>query len=189
MMWTPKLLGQYWHHPIFTPGGLMFFWSNLTATIWRGEVLWHRANLAAGPIDIFYLVSSTGFFLTFIIASLIAGGTARAEIRTAAMFCLPLFALCVAVLILFSISFDFGIGTFYYPSRQFPYFTQGRLILGALVPFLIMYLGGLEALLRWLRLSFARFPVLIILVDLMAISEIAYSMDVFASQYNWFHLP
>jgi len=43
--------------------------------------------------------------------------------------------------------------------------------------------------LRWLRLSFARFPVLIILVDLMAISEIAYSMDVFASQYNWFHLP
>ncbi len=189
MTWTPKLLGQYWHHPIFTPGGLVFFWSNLTATIWRGEVLWHRANLAAGPIDIFYLVSSTGFLLTFVIAGLIAGGTARAEIRTAAMFCLPLFAMCVAVLVLFSISFDFGIGTFYYPSRQFPYFTQGRLILGALVPFLIMYLGGLEAILRWLRLSFARIPVLIVLVDLMAISEIAYSMDVFASQYNWFHLP
>ena len=52
-----------------------------------------------------------------------------------------------------------------------------------------MYLGGLEVLLERLRLSFLRVPVLIVIVDSMLITQIVYSMDVFASQYNWFHLP
>ena len=58
-----------------------------------------------------------------------------------------------------------------------------------MVPFLIMYLSGLESLLEWLRLGFLRLPLLIILVDVMVISEIVYSLDVFVSRYNWFHLP
>jgi hypothetical protein len=65
----------------------------------------------------------------------------------------------------------------------------GRLILGALVLFLIMYLSGLQSLLDWLHLSFLRLPLLILLVDIMAVAQIVYSLDVFASQYNWFHLP
>jgi hypothetical protein len=52
-----------------------------------------------------------------------------------------------------------------------------------------MYLGGLDVLLGWLRLRFARVPLLIIMVNFMVTSEIVYSMQVFASQYNWFHLP
>ena len=52
-----------------------------------------------------------------------------------------------------------------------------------------MYLSGLESLLEWLRLGFLRLPLLIILVDVMVISEIVYSLDVFVSRYNWFHLP
>ena len=103
------------------------------------------------------------------------------------MLCLLLFALAVTVLILMSVSLDFGVAN--NPSRQWPYFSQGRLILGALVPVLIMYLGGLEVLLEWLRLSFARIPLLIVIADLMLMSEITYSTQVFASQYNWFHLP
>ena len=47
--WVPKPFGQYWHHPIFTPGGFLFFWNMLVTTIWRGEVSWHYFDLAAGP--------------------------------------------------------------------------------------------------------------------------------------------
>ena len=43
MGWTPKPLGQYLNHPIFTPGGLLFFCHSLATTLWRGELLWHRA--------------------------------------------------------------------------------------------------------------------------------------------------
>jgi hypothetical protein len=89
--------------------------------------------------------------------------------------------------VLVSVSFDFG--TSFYPSRQLPFLPSGRLIMGSLVPFLILYLGGLEALLGWLRLSFMRIPVLIVIIDLMVMSQIGYSVQVFASQYNWFHLP
>lgn len=76
-----------------------------------------------------------------------------------------------------------------FPLAPVAVLSVGRLILGALVPFMIMYLSGLESLLDWLRLSFLRLPLLIILVDVMAVAEIVYSLDVFASQYNWFHLP
>ena len=189
MGWTPKSLGQYVNHPIFTPGGLLFFWNSLATTLWRGEFLWHRDTLAVGSMDSFYFLSSTLLLLSFIVGSFRGGGRAPAASRSAAVFCLTPFVLSVALPILFSISYDFGTGPFNYPSRALPYFTQGRLILGVLVPFLIMYLSGLESLLDWLRLGFARLPLLIIMVDVMALTEIVYSLDVFASRYNWFHLP
>jgi hypothetical protein len=188
MGWTPKSIGEYGNHPIFTPGGLLVFWRGLATTLWRGEFLWHRIPLASGPFDNFYFVSSTLLLLSFIAGSLLGGSRVSAETRSVAMFCLAPFALSVALLILFSISYDFGTGLFNYPSHESPYFAQGRLILGALVPFLIVYLSGLESFLGWLRLSFIRLPLLILMVDLVAIAEIVYSLDVFASQYNWYHL-
>jgi len=189
MMWTPKPLGQYWHHPVFTPSGLTFFWNNLVITLWRGEFLWHQVHLTAGILDTFYFLSSTLFPLIFVLAALAGNANMRPETRTAVMFCLPLFALHFALLGFFSVSVEFSTKMFNIPSPQEPYVDQGRLLLGGIVPFLILYLGGLEVLLRWLRLGFARVPVLVILVDVMAISQIAAMLDVFASQYNWFHLP
>ena len=186
LTWTPKPLGQYGNHPIFTPRGLAAFWSELVATLWRGENLWHGYPLAAGELDAFYVLSTTLFLLAFLIAA--AAGGAKAQVATCwtGMFCLLLFVLSLALIGLCSVSIDFG--SCFYPSRKWPFFSSGRLILGALVPLLIMYLSGLESLLAWLGLSFLRLPLLIILVDLMAIAEIVYSLDVFASQYNWFHL-
>ena len=188
MGWTPKSLGQYLNHPIFTPGGFMLFWRGLATTLWRGEFLWHRANLAIGSVDAFYFLSSTLLLLCFITASSFGGEKATAVRCSTAAWCLPPLTLALALLMLFSISYDFGTGPFNTPSRDVPYFTQGRLILAALVPFLIMYLAGLESLLEWLRLSFLRLPLLIIMVNVLAIAEIAYSLEVFASRYNWFHL-
>jgi hypothetical protein len=185
--WTPKPVSEYWHHPMFSLGGFLFFWRRLALTIWRGEMYWYGDDLAAAHIDAFYFYSSTVFLLIFGIAACVKRGSNRAEIRLAAGLCWLLFALSVAILVLVSVSFDFG--TSFYPSRQLPFLPSGRLIMGSLVPFLILYLGGLEALLGWLRLSFMRIPVLIVIIDLMVMSQIGYSVQVFASQYNWFHLP
>jgi hypothetical protein len=186
LTWTSKPLGQYANHPIFTPGGFLSFWSALVTTFWRGENLWHGYPLAAGPLDTFYVTSTTLCLLAFLLAALAGGAKANVASWWAGIFCSLILALSVALLILCSISVDFG--TCFYPSRTWPFLSSGRLILGALVPLLIMYLSGLESLLDWLRLSFARLPLLVIVAGLMAIAEIVYSLDVFASQYNWFHL-
>ncbi len=188
MTWTPKPFAEYWNHPIFTPRGFFLrFWSELMSTFWQGEFSWHGTRLAAGKMDVFYVVSSTLFLAIFFAGNIVRRGKTDAETRLTAMLCLLMFAVSVAMLILVSISFDFG--TDFYPSRQCPYLTSGRLIMGALVPFLIMYLGGLELLLNRLRMGFARLPVLLVMVGLMTISQIAYTAEVFASRYNWFHLP
>jgi hypothetical protein len=187
LTWSSKPLGQYGNHPIFTPGGFLSFWSALVTTFWRGENLWQGYPLAPGPIDTFYVTSTTLCLLAFLIAAVGDGTKANVTTRWASIFCLLMLALSVALLIFCSISVDFG--TCFYPSRKWPFLSSGRLILGALVPLLIMYLSGLESLLDWLRLSFARLPLLLITTGLMAVAEIAYSLDVFASQYNWFHLP
>ena len=185
--WTPKPMGEYWHHPMFTLGGFLYFWSRLAITIWRGEMYWYGDDLAATPMDAFYFFSSTVFLLAFAIAAVVGRGSSRAETRLAAGLCWLLVVLSVAILVLISVSFDFG--TSIYPSRRLPFLPSGRLTHGVAGPVSDPVSGGLEVLLRWLRLSFLRLPLLIIIVDLMVLAEISYSMQVFASQYNWFHLP
>ena len=185
--WTPKPFSEYWHHPIFGLDGFLYFWSNLFVTFWRGETSWYGGDLAATPIDALYFVSSTAFLLASAIAAIAKRGSAQAETRLAAGFCWLLFALSVAILVQVSLSFDFG--TSFYPLRRFPFDYSGRLIMGSLVPFLILYLAGLDALLGWLRLGFLRVPLLIILAGFIVIWEILYTLPVFASQYNWYYLP
>jgi hypothetical protein len=52
---------------------------------------------------------------------------------------------------------------------------------------LIMFLRGMDVLLGWLRLSFARPFALVVIVGVALVSEIALSLPVFASEYNWYH--
>jgi hypothetical protein len=186
--WTPKPIAQYWNHPVFTPGGFLFFWNMLTTSIWHGEVSWHYYDLAGGIINLFYVLSTTVFLAVFAFVAIAGQGKAPVEARSAARICLLLFLLFAALPFLFSVTIDFG--TIHRSlTRECPYFASGRLTFGALVPFLIMYLGGLEVLLGWLQLSFLRLPLLIVMIDGILLSQIAYSLDVFASQYNWYHLP
>ena len=140
------------------------------STFWQGEFYWHGTRLATWSVDAVYVVSSTLFLLTFVIGHIARGGRKNGESRLSAVSCLLVFALYLALLVLVSVSFDFG--ACFYPSREWPYLSSGRLILGALVPFLIIYLGGLDVLLSWLRLSLVRVPAIIVIVGIMAVSEI-----------------
>ena len=125
--WTPKPISEYWRHPIFRPSGFLYFWSRLAITIWRGEMYWYGDDLAAAPIDVFYFFSSTAFLLSYAIAAATKRGSSRTETRLAAGLCWLLLALSVAILVMVSVSFDFG--TSLNPSRQLPFLASGRSIM------------------------------------------------------------
>jgi hypothetical protein len=91
----------------------------------------------------------------------------------------------VAFLALLSIQFDFG--NCINPSPAHPYFTSGRLLSGALIPFAVVYVYGVAWLCR--RIS-ADLPVVMLglIVVFVTASEIWVNRLVFASEHNWFHL-
>jgi hypothetical protein len=59
--WMPKPVEQWWAHPIFTPGGMWTFVSELIPSFWRGEFVWHNERLASPWVDMFYIISSILF--------------------------------------------------------------------------------------------------------------------------------
>jgi hypothetical protein len=74
----------------------------------------------------------------------------------------------------------------FYPSRALPYFVSGRLMLGMLVPFLILFACGLDRLMSQFA-NATKFLVLIALLAFMLASEYTIDAPVFPSGYNWFH--
>jgi hypothetical protein len=85
-----------------------------------------------------------------------------------------------------SILYDFG--DCFYPSRAFPYFATGRLMLGALLPFLLLYVYGLDRALSCFKNAWIRPLILAGMILFMLISQIAITWPVFFSEYNWFHM-
>jgi hypothetical protein len=92
----------------------------------------------------------------------------------------------VAFLAFLSLIYDFGECP--NPSRDHPYFIAGRLILGALIPFLLLLLYGINSFLREVKNPRVRPAVIVAMILFMLISEIITDRSVFASQYNWFHM-
>jgi hypothetical protein len=184
--WTHKPLGDYWHHPIFTPGGLWTFWSELMASFWRGEFIWFGQRLASPPVDAFFWVSSTVLVGLALTGLLRKSASADGPQREALWLSFWSFAASVAFLALISIAFDFGKCP--YPSREHPFFTSGRLLSGALIPFLLLYVYGLDRVLCRMKSDWPRLLALAGIVLIMTVSEIILNRGAFSSQYNWFHL-
>jgi hypothetical protein len=85
---------------------------------------------------------------------------------------------------LLSLQFDFG--ACINPSRERPYFFQGRLMLGALIPFATLYVYGLSRLLRHESgLVLAAIGAIAITITLL---EGLANRLAFTSAYNWFHM-
>jgi hypothetical protein len=85
-----------------------------------------------------------------------------------------------------SIIYDFQ--DCFYPSRAHPYFTSGRLMLGALIPFLLLFLYGMDCALGWIKNRHAKPLALAGLILFMLISEITIDRMIFSNAYNWFHM-
>jgi hypothetical protein len=184
--WTYKSFGEWWQHPIFTPHGLWTFVSGLMATFWQGEFLWHRQPLASPAVDTIYAISSVGFVGVAVMALLSRSTGATGPQRQVLWFGFLCFVAAVAFLGFLSILYDFQ--DCFYPSRVHPYFTSGRLMLGALIPFLLLFLYGMDWALSWIKNNWAKPLVLLGLILFMLISEITINRTMFSNAYNWFHM-
>jgi len=184
--WSLKPLRAIFDHPLFTPAGMLLFWHRVIMTFWRGEFVWHMQMVGSAGWDRFYSISSFAFLLAAAVAPYTWLRSVPPERRRLLWLSLIMTALSIGFLASISIMYDFD--SCPYPSRGSPYLTSGRLALGALIPFVLVYLSGLEMLLPGRRLAPARWGVLLAIVVLMTLSEISVSLVAFRSPYNWFHL-
>jgi len=184
--WTYKPFGEWWNHPIFTLHGFWTFISKLMATFWQGEFLWHCRPLASSAVDVIYLVLSVSFVGVALFAISPRSAVALKSQRQALWFGFWSFAASVAFLGFLSIIYDFH--DCFYPSREHPYFVSGRLMLGALIPFSLLFLHGLDCALSPIKNNWIRPLTLAVMILFMLVSEITIDWPVFFSEYNWFHM-
>jgi hypothetical protein len=184
--WTVKPLNEIWNHPIFTTEGLSHFLTELAKTFWRGEIVWYRQTIASPAADFFYVIS-TAVFITVSGAGLLLN---RNEARKQKEFALQMSFLVItaSVLLLAALSTRYDFGKCPSPSQNNPFFTTGRLISGVLIPFLLVYLNGLGKLFPKSVNRILPLLAVAIIAVVITCSEFLLSIDVFKSQYNWFHL-
>lgn len=186
MGWTLKPFTQWWHHPIFSPHGFWTYLSGQLGTFWQGELWWHGPRLCLpGTDDIYTLLS-----LLLLPASLSALSSRLPAATSIQRHALQLSLACLVAGLgffgLMSIIYDFH--NCPYPSRTHPYFTSGRLLLGALIPFLLLILYGLDRLLARFE-DVTKLITLAAIILTMLLLETVTNWPAFSSAYNWFHLP
>lgn len=137
-------------------------------------------------MDWFYLGSSA----VFLTASLLALLTGRNRIgtRRGSLIATSFATLAFSVLLLAALSIAFEFGAAGFPSRELPYFLAGRLILCALLPFLVLYVDGLGRVFACERAPGLPLAILTGIAVAITLSEWLLSRPVFPSPYNWFHL-
>ena len=180
--WTAMPFGEWLQHPIFSPHGLWIFIGDNLSTFWQGEFWWLRQPLALPALDAFYKA------LTLVLLALALGALLKRRTqtgRTALVFAFACLTATFAFFALLSVKFDFQ--DCFYPSRAHPFFTSGRLLLGALIPILILLASGLDFALQRFSQKM-KFIVLAALLLFMLAGEIAVDWRVFPCEYNWFHL-
>lgn len=137
-------------------------------------------------VDSFYWISTTIFLLAAAVNLILCKRQSRDTDWIADILGFGIIGLSVFGLAGISLIYDFG--RCWYPSSQHPYLTSGRLIIGVIIPFIVLYLRGIEFLLSNTGLKSSRWLALFIILGIMLGSEIAASIPVFRSFYNWFHM-
>jgi len=181
--WTPKAFSDWWSHPVFTPTGVKYFWAELMASFLRGEFIWHGERMATWWSDAFYWGTST-IALAIALATLIRRRRSEPN-RTILWFALLSFASLVGFLILLSIRFDFGECP--YPSREYPYFTSGRLLNAAAVPFFLLFAYAIEQIANWTKRAWIQWMLLGAIALLTLSWQLSINASVLFSRYNFFH--
>ena len=183
--WTHKPFAEWFQHPIFSPTGCWYFLKGNLATFWQGELLWQRKPLTFPLVDLIYVGLTLTLLLIGLAAWLKRPGLYSATQRTAMWFGFTCLAAVFAFFALLSVKFDFQ--DCFYPSRAHPFFISGRLMLGMLIPFLLLFACGLDRALGTFSRA-AKFTLLTALLVFMLASEISIDWQIFPNEYNWFHL-
>lgn len=184
--WTIKPFAEWWNHPIFTPAGCWTYLSGQLSTFWQGEIQWHHEPLVLPESKFIYAAVSLGLIFASSLALFTKSSTLTPMQRRALALGLFLFISGTLFFAFMSIIYDFHDCP--YPSREYPYFTSGRLLLGALVPFLIFISYGLDRVLDGCATK-KKLVILAISILIILATEIITDHQVFSDPYNWFHLP
>jgi hypothetical protein len=183
LTWTVKPWREVLDHPIFTAEGAKTYFVKLTANFFDGDANWYKHAARSPVADTFILVTSAVFPVIAVLATA-WHGRGNWQSRLATILSAVAVVAFLGVLIVLSMRFDFGDCPF--PSREFPFFTSGRLISGAMVPFLTLYVCGIHTLVgRWpvlFALAVTTSAVFLVLAQMPFLSMATHS------QYNWFHL-
>jgi len=187
LTWSKKPLGEIWNHPILSINGVWFFLKELLKTFWRGEFVWYFKRICSESVDSFYIVSTVCLFTYSAFELFFQKG--RLQTTNGILICMNYFLIFLSILAFAFLSMRYDFGNCFYPSREQPYFTSGRLMLGILIPFFIIYLDSIFQLLNQLpQKNTLTFITVLVIVSVMTFSEISLTRDVFLSHYNWFHL-
>ena len=185
--WTAKPLSRWLDHPVFSPAGAWVFFRDLVSSFWRGELVWYQRLLASGVADAVYRVVTLGG-LSFAAVALVRRRGSETQ-RAVEMAAFAAVVAAVGVLLVLSLAFGFG-GTVH-PSPVYPYFSNGRLVGGVLVPLALLITRGVEeatSLLPQGRESWA-WGVLAGIACVALVTEVVLTVPVFSSAYNAYHLP
>ncbi|HEU6447997.1 MAG TPA: DUF2142 domain-containing protein [Verrucomicrobiae bacterium] len=183
--WTENSFGEWFHHPIFTAHGFWIFLSGNIQTFWQGEMMWHGQFLSLRPVNLFYTMITVIFVAVALFYLLSMPKTAGTRQRYALWLAFAGVAAALTFYGLLSVIYDFH--DCFYPSREHPYFTSGRLMLGLLIPFLMLFTFGFERAFKKYD-NTIKFSALGFLILFMLGSEIVTDWPVFHSQYNWYHM-
>ncbi|MFZ0481171.1 MAG: hypothetical protein WAL71_18675 [Terriglobales bacterium] len=184
--WTTKPLGEFFDHPLFSFDGLFYFLENLGERFWRGEYVWHMQPMRWSVADYFYLISSAVLAVVFGVQVFRKWKDSTLAQRFAEITA-PLLVI-TSVLFMAAISLPFDFHECFYPSREHPFFLSGRIISGALLPFVLIYVSGLDYLLKPIRKHVPPAAVLACLMVFITITEVSVRQAVFSSPYNYFAL-
>ena len=186
LSWTMKPRGELFNHPLFTLNGASYFLGNLVRTFWRGEYLWDGKPMSWPPADWLYLLSSVAMVAAFTVQLFRGWKNKTLMQRLTESQSLLLFLTSVLFMAAISLLFDFH--KCVNPSREHPFFVSGRIISGALLPFVLMYVAGMEFLLRPIRKWRPAALALACLLVFITIAEFQVRRVAFSSPYNFFAL-
>ncbi len=186
--WTPIPLTARLDHPLFTsPARWRTFLQDVIVTLWRGEYIWHGIRLASPTMDWLYILATITGLTGALLAAIRRVSSLPAPSACALIWSWLMLCAGVAFLVYISVSWDFG-PFWFYPSRNDPVLSSGRLILASLIPFCLLLVVGLDEWVRLLGRPWLRAPILLALLMSTALSEFILHWPVLASPYNAFHL-
>jgi hypothetical protein len=184
--WVEKPWAEIWHHPIFSLPGAWYFTRELIGSFWRGEIAWAGQPLRNSSAEVFYLYSTMVIVAAFVSYFATQRREQSGPQRINGYASIFLLGASVAFMAALSLLFDFQQCP--YPSRARPYFVSGRIIIGTLLPFVVMYLSGFEFLLRPVRKYVHPIIPLLALCAAQLCVELALASSVFHSHFNFYAL-
>jgi hypothetical protein len=178
--WTAKEVENYFPHVITSIGGMSNFFTKTWQSWWLGESLWEGTDIYSSFSTYYVTIITTLLLLVFAVRSYYLSNYHGLlnNIRRISWFSYIGYFLLFAFL---SVRYDFG--NCVYPSKAFPIFVSGRLMLGMLFPFLFSFVDSVSGFFRDKKVVF--YIVLCFTLFHLGL-ELIETKDIFYSNKNFF---